>query len=324
MKYNVSRRQAFFIFMATDFTTISALAAEKEQQEMSDDARTYFSNGILLDNFGHYWPKPHKTPQLILDLAALIGPWPWGVLGHFNIIASRPNDFLMENGADLWSQFGGFLSFANGTEYSLWYYDGCPPGAEPVVAFGDEGGFKMLAPNLKTFFMLWASGQGSGMPAPSDVAETPEDLARFKDFGSKVMAFLKAFPDVAVPASIPDISDFMDDFGSKAFARNADDPTLQAIAKLMAAHFPPDNNNPRGNSFTLTAVGDDMTVETKLMEPDYTQYEPLPERDALIPLVKQARMERASTHTDGRGPWKSGVLYLQHGGHAFISGEWEY
>ena len=58
------------------------------------------------------------------------------------------------------------------------------------------------------------------------------------------------------------------------------------------------------------------------MEPDYTQYAPLPERDALVPLVQKAREEREKAQNDLRGPWVSGVLYLQFGGHAFISGDW--
>jgi hypothetical protein len=90
----------------------------------------------------------------------------------------------------------------------------------------------------------------------------------------------------------------------------------------MAAHFPLNDDNPRGVSFGLKAGGDTIEVTTALMEPDYTEYAPLPEREALMPLIQQARLERAAAQNDGRGLWVSANLYLQSGGHAFISGDW--
>jgi hypothetical protein len=79
----------------------------------------------------------------------------------------------------------------------------------------------------------------------------------------------------------------------------------------------------RGKDFKLVAEGDEITVETSLMEPDYTEHEPLPERAALTPMIRQACLERAAAQNDGRGLWTSGVLYLQYGAHAFIAAEWE-
>jgi hypothetical protein len=284
---------------------------------------TYATHGIAIDNLPRFWPKGQTIPALITDIAALIAPWPWGIVSHVYIIASRPNDYLIENGADLWNQFGMFMGFANGTEYAVWYYDGCPPGAEPIVSFGDEGEFRVLAPNLKAFFQQWAAGEGVGWLDPFDYDATPELLAERQSYGAKLMAIVDAAPNPPAAPPPPDITQFIEDFGNRARAKNAADPTLRAIATLLASHFPSDESNSRGVSFRLKAVGDTITVETTLMEPDYTEYAPLPERSALIPLIQQARLERAAAQNDGRGLWVSGNLYLQSGGHAFISGDWE-
>jgi hypothetical protein len=290
---------------------------------LTEDIATYATNGIAIDNLLRFWPKGQTIPALITDIAALIAPWPWGIVSHVYITGNRPNDYLIENGADLWNQFGMFMGFANGTEYAVWYYDGCLAGAEPVVSFGDEGEFRILAPNLKAFFQQWASGAGIGMLDHFEYDATPELLAERQSCGAKLMAIVDAAPNPPAAPTPPDIAQFIEDFGNAARAKNAADPTLRAIATLLAAHFPPNDDNPRGVSFKLKAVGDTIEVETTLMEPDYTEYAPLPERSALIPLIQQARQERAAAQNDGRGLWVSGNLYLQSGGHAFISGDWE-
>jgi hypothetical protein len=290
---------------------------------MTEEISTYGTNGIAIDNLLRFWPKGQTIPALITDVATSITPWPWGILSHVYITASRTNDYLIENGADLWNQFGMFMGFANGTEYAIWYYDGCPAGAEPVVSFGDEGEIKILAPNLKAFFQQWAAGVGIGMLDRFAYDATPEILAERQSYGAKLMAIVDTAPNPPTVATLPDVTKFIEDFGNRARAKNGVDPTLRAIAALMASHFPTDENNPRGVSFGLKAVGDTIEVTTSLMEPDYTEYAPLPEKSALIPLVQQARLERSMAQNDGRGLWVSGNLYLQYGGHAFISADWE-
>lgn len=290
---------------------------------MSEEQPTYASNGIQLKDFERFWPKGHKVPQLIYDIAELIKTWPWGVVSHFYITASRLNDDRMENGADLWNQFGMFLGFANGTEYALWYYHGCPPGAEPVVSFGDEGDFRVLAPNLKAFFTAWASGQGVGMLEQFDLEATPDLLETRKNYGAQILELLARYPDAPPSDPAPDFQSFITDFASKARARNAADPTLRQIAQLLSNDIPKRAENPRGKTLTLRVVEDKIEIETELMAPDYTQREPFPEREALIPLVQKTRHERAAAQNDGRGLWTKGVLYMLDDGHLFISGDWE-
>jgi hypothetical protein len=290
--------------------------------EMSDDIPTYGETCIDLKNFERYWPQHQTVPHIIYDIAALISPWPRGLLSQFYITASRLNDYWTENGADLWNQFGMFLGFANGTEYALWYYEGCPAGAEPVVSFGDEGDLQILAPNLKAFFTAWASGRGVGWLEPFESDATPEMLEKRRAHGARVIALLEKMPTPPDVVVIPDFEKFMRDFDAQTKLKNDADPTLQAIKKLLSKYIPINDDNPRGKSWKLNAVGGKIEIETSLMEPDYTQLEPLPERDALIPLVTKARLEREAAHNDDRGPWTSGVLYILHGGHTFIAGDW--
>ncbi len=85
---------------------------------MTEEIATYATNGIAIDNLPRFWPKGQMIPALITDVAALIAPWPWGMVSHVYITGSRPNDYMIENGADLWNQFGMFMGFANRTEYA--------------------------------------------------------------------------------------------------------------------------------------------------------------------------------------------------------------
>jgi hypothetical protein len=318
----LSRRNVLTAF-ATPLLNSAVVADDtKEATKISEGIPTYGETCIDLKNFERYWPKGQTVPKIIYDIAALISPWPRGVVSQFYILASRPNDYFIENGADLWNQFGMFLGFANGTEYALWYYDGCPPGAEPVVSFGDEGDLRILAPNLKAFLTEWGEGRGVGWFDPFDYEATPEILETRKAHGAEILALVNEMPTPPVVQDVPDFEKFIQGFNEKSAARNDADPTLLAIKALLSKYVPSDDSNPRGKSWQLKVVDGKVDIETSLMAPDYTQLEPLPEREALIPLVTKARLEREVAQNDGRGPWTSGVLYIQHEGHTFISGDW--
>jgi hypothetical protein len=314
----LSRRNALTAF-ATLLLNSSVVA---DDTEMSEVVPTYGETSIDLKNFERYWPKGKTVPKIIGDVAALISPWPRGIVSQFYIVASRPNDYFIENGADLWRQFGMFVGFANGTEYALWYYEGCPAGAEPVVSFGDEGDLRILAPNLKAFFSAWGEGRGVGWFDPFDYEATPELLEKRKAYGAQIMALVNQMPTPPVVPDVPDFEKYIKTFAEKAAARNDADPTLLAIKALLSNYIPKEGTSPRGKSWKLRVVDGKVEVETSLMEPDFTQLEPLPEREALIPLVTKARLEREVAQNDGRGPWTSGVLYILESGHTFISGDW--
>jgi hypothetical protein len=316
------RRSLLAACAALHLTKAANADDANDATKMSEDVATYGEHSIALQNFERVWPKGKAVPKLIFDIATLISPWPKGDLGYFFINASRTNDYFIENGADLWSQFGIFMSFPNGTEYAIWYYDGCPAGAEPVVSFGDEGDLRILAPNLKLFFAEWGAGRGVGLLEPFALDATPELLAQRKAHGAQILALVDQMPSPQNVSAVPDFESYINDFARKAAIRNDADPTLQAIKALLSKYIPSDDSNPRGKSWKLNVIDGKVEVETSLMEPDFTQHEPLPEREALVPLVTKARLEREAAQNDGRGPWTSGLLTIQKGGHTFISGEW--
>jgi hypothetical protein len=318
----LSRRKLLAISCYLSVQTANA-SDQSGGTETSDDIPTYGETCIELKNFEHYWPKGQTVPNIIYEIAALISPWPRGLLSQFYILASRPNDYYLENGADLWNQFGMFMGFANGTEYALWYYSGCAAGAEPVVSFGDEGDLRILAPNLKAFFTEWASGRGVGSLETFDYDATPELLEKRKAAGAQILKLVEKMPTPLPSTNVPDFEKFIADFAENAKVRNDADPTLRAMRALLSRYQPKGTDNPRGKSWQLKVLDGKIEIETSLMEPDYTEREPLPEREALIPLVAKARSEREAAQNDTRGPWSSGVLYMQEDGHTFISGDWD-
>jgi hypothetical protein len=320
----VSRRTFMTSFLATALMNMKIVSASDAtgESKMSDDVPTYGETGIKLDDFERYWPKGRTVPKIIYDIAALISPWPRGLMSQFYIVASRPSDYFVENGADLWSQFGMFVGFANGTEYALWYYEGCPAGAEPVVSFGDEGDLRILAPNLKAFLTEWGEGRGVGWLDPFDYEATPELLEKRKTHGAQLMALVNQMPTPPVVQDVPDFEIYINTFAEKAAVRNSAEPTLLAIKALLSNYIPKSGTSTRGKSWQLKVVEGKVEIETSLMGPDFKDLEPLPERHALIPLVTKARLEREAVQNDGRGPWTSGVLYMLENGHTFISGDW--
>jgi hypothetical protein len=318
----LSRRNVLTAFATLLFNSAVVADDTKEETKMSEDIPTYGETCIDPKNFEHYWPKGQTVPKIIYDIAALISPWPRGVVSQFYIVASRPNDYFIENGADLWNQFGMFVGFANGTEYALWYYEGCPAGAEPVVSFGDEGDLRILAPSLKAFLTEWGEGRGVGWFEPFDYEATPELLEKRKTHGVQIMALVNQMPTPPVVQDVPDFEKYINTFAEKAAVRNDADPTLLAIKALLSNYIPKSGTSPRGKSWQLKVVEGKVEVETTLMTPDFKELEPLPERDGLIPLVTKARLEREAIQNDGRGPWTSGVLYMLENGHTFISGDW--
>jgi hypothetical protein len=301
---------------------ISLAKPNKTRKAMSETA-TYDTNGISLNALAKNWPDKHPQPKLIVDIAMLIAPWPWGLLSYFYITGERFNDYIIDNSADLHEDFGIFMTIANGTQYALWYHEGSVPGAEPVVRIDDEGQHNVLAPTLHAFFTQWASGKGIGMLEPFDYEATPELLAQRHAKGKEILALIAAAPQPGTPAPASNFYNYIEKYGEAARAANAANPIFQAIAKLLDAHIPRGKEPWQAEVYTLTATGNNIKVETRLLEPDYKSTAPLPEREALIPLLQQARAERAQGKTASLGPWTSAVLRLYPDGLVQISASWE-
>jgi hypothetical protein len=304
-------------------TTLSLLpltqithAKQRGKAVTETEIPTYDTNGIDLNSLTMSWPEKHPMPKLIVEIAMLIAPWPWGLLSYFYISGARFNDHVVENGADLHNDFGIFMKIANGSEYALWFHEGSVPGAEPVVKIDDEGQHNIIAPTLHAFFTEWASGRGISMLEPFDYEATPELLAARHAKGKEILSLIAASPPLDTPMPAPDFYDYIEKYGAAARAANAANPTLQAIAKLLDAHIPRGKEEWEAEVYTLTAIGNNIKIETRYDAP-------LPERDALIPLLKQAREERVKGTTAPFGPWTSAVMRLYPNGLVQINASWD-
>ena len=282
-----------------------------------------YAPSIDIANIERCWPVPHHVPYLILQFADMIKDWPHGAIGYFAMKGNRLDDYWIELGGELSEQFGTFLSTPDGTRVSLWFYDGVEAGAEPVIELGGEGELNVLAPNLKSFLLGWDSHGG-----PQDLQlQAPEATGVETTLRAKCLAELTALanaqPDPPSAPPIYDLPNFMADWQVSALKQLAGDPTMQAIAALL------DNHVPRGPELSaqahmhLRVAGARVEIQTGALPPDYKTFVPLPEREALIPLILQARDERAEAHPE-RGLWHSASLTLDRGGLVMIKASWEF
>jgi hypothetical protein len=286
---------------------------------MSND--TYL-DAIDITGLQRHWPDGREIPQLIIKIATLIQDWPWGAIGYFSMRGARLNDHWIELGADLWDQFGLFIQLTDGSEIGLWFHEGAVPGAEPVLLIGSEGDVSILAPNLKYFMTYWAQGDGPLDLAFSIDEEPPERIAERQDFGDRMLTLIQREPHPPIGAEIPDPELFMETYGNVALAQLAADPVMIAIAELMAAHIPQSQEVWHRVGFSIAVSGPHIEVLAPLSEDGETRV-PFPECEALIPLLLQAREERAIGKHARRGLWHSAILWLYSTGRVYIEANWE-
>lgn len=289
-----------------------------------------YSQSIDLASLERNWPEPHAVPQAILEFANLIRNWPFEALGIFSIQGQRLDDYYIELGADLSEQFGKFLHFSDGTHITLWFHDSVVPNAEPVIELGSEGDLNVLAPNLKSFLINWANGPFHEALELDEEEHTPERIARRKLYGQKLLEFAQALPDHPTGSSIPNLENLMENQSKFALKKFAADLTMQAITKLMDAHFH------WGEifwtlEFQIRVAGPRIEIlGPALAETDYKTRLVIPELEALIPLILKAREERAAPPFAARGLWHVAILTLHifppefdQGGHAYIKAAWD-
>jgi hypothetical protein len=289
-----------------------------------------YSESIDLASLERNWPEPHAVPPAILGFAKLIRDWPYEALGIFSIQSTRMDDYYIELGADLNEQFGKFLHFSDGTYIALWFHDGVVENAEPVVELGSEGDLKVLAPNLKSLFTTWANGPFHRELELTEEERTPENIAQRERYGKKLLEFARALPEHPPGVPAPNLEQLMENQSKFALKRFAADPTMQAITKLMDAHFH------WGESFwtlefQIKVAGSRIEIlGPALAETDYKTRMHIPELEALIPLVLKAREESVAPPFQARGLWHIGTLVLHifpaefdQRGHAYIKAAWD-
>jgi hypothetical protein len=201
---------------------------------------------------------------------------------------------------------------------------------------GSEGELHVLAPNLNSFFAMWADGT---LPRTSvaynelineDDLTTPEEKAQRPLYAAQMRALVARALDH--PAGVPagNISKFMEQRGAAARAKIAADTIMQAILTLLDAHIPrrPDGSDPDTTyvfpaSYHVRVAGPRVEIQSRALPPDYTTFAPLPERDALIPLLLKAREARARENP-GRGLWHSAMLELYEDRTLVLKASWEF
>jgi hypothetical protein len=282
-----------------------------------------YAPSIDLASIERCWPVGHDVPELITDLAALVAPWPHGTIGYFSMKGNRFDDYWIELGGDFSEQFGTFLTLPDGTRISLWFHEGAVPGAEPVIKIGSEGELEILSANLNGFLRRWAIGPGPNDLQLAEVEETPETRALFDRCAGQLLALADAAPDHPDGAPIRNLPKFMEQWQEAAIQRMAADPILKAIATLLDAHIPHDKEEWERAHMHLRVAGSRVEIQTSAIPPDYKTFIPLPERDALVPLILQAREARALEIPE-RGLWHSASLELYTTGKAVIKASWEF
>lgn len=303
-----------------------------------------YANVARADDIARQWPDGRDAPQIILDVADYMRDKPWLSLGATRLVGDRMDDHWIENGADLWRDFGCFMRLPEGSRVAQWFREG-EDGPPPVVLIGSEGEQRILAPDLEAFLAAWALVAPfdklqlskmeadvivSGVPVvvPSDllhdtnsedddepVADGRPDFARFLEgkLGKPLKSFLKASPDSA-PFKV-----FFDSWGTTAQAEIAANNNLKAIAEILDSDIPRGGKPWDRTSFKLAAIDNRLEIGGK-----NDPRNPMPEAQAaaIRPLVMAERTRRAEGVHAPRGLWHSAFIYLRSDGTCQIPADW--
>lgn len=274
------------------------------------------------------WPDHQPFPQLLRDVAAFLVDKPQASVGYVRMEATRFDDYYIEGGADLWPQFGMFMTLPSGTRFAVWFHDGAVAGGEPIVVLGQEGELLVMAPNLKSFLADWAAGRIANDFLASDIGRPDPATSDEKHWSDAVAAELTRLvakaPEPPLGSPADNIDNFIQDYGAATRARDAANPIHQEIARLMEAHIPRGKEIYEYYHCGIVIAGDRIEFAPPGMAPEYKMREPLPERDALIPLILKARQARAGGAHAVRGLWNNASLRISPDGHVTLHADWEF
>jgi hypothetical protein len=282
-----------------------------------------------------HWPKTRLFPRLISDMAALIKPWVNSSIGRCDFVGRELPDRLFDHAADLHEQFGIFINLPGGTNIAVWFHEGAVKDAEPVIELGSEGELHVLAPNLKSFFAMWADGTlPNTSVAYNELVKaddlTPNEKAQRAIYAAQLRSLVAQALDHPPGVPAKNIAKFMEHWGAAARAKIAAAPGMQAILTLLDAHIPrrPEGTDPATTYvfpafYHVRIAGARVEIQAAALPPDYTTFAPLPEREALIPPLRQVREARARGHP-GRGLWHSAMLELYEDRTAVLKASWEF
>lgn len=291
------------------------------------------------DDIARQWPDGREAPKLIIAVADFMKDKPWRSLGTTRVVGDRMDDFWIENGADLWRDFGCFMRLPDGSRVAQWFRDG-EHGEPPVVLIGSEGEQQVLAPDLAAFLAAWAlagyDDQGA-LVAKSAIGgvtvKLPSDLIRgddededgIPDGRPAFTAFLeqqlqRPLAKLLKP-SPPDepFEAFFTAWGDRARAEIAANATLTAIAQSLDRHVPRGKKSWERASFAIAAIDERIEIAGKN---DPRKPLDASEADAIRPLIKKERDRRALGIHAPRGLWNAAHLLLYPDGMCQIAADW--
>jgi hypothetical protein len=282
-----------------------------------------YDQNIDIPSLQRNWPDGRDIPQIIIDIATLLKSQIWGSVGYFSMKGYRFNDYWIEGGADLCEQFGMFLEFADGTQVAQWFHPGAVPGAEPIVEIGSEGDLGILAPNLHSFLRSWANDGGYRELTLADEDHTPERLAQWQVVAAQMHAIIDAAPKPPPGGPIDDVSAFIQSYGAASLQAMQSNPIHQEIAKVMDAHIPRGKESYEYYNAQIYIAGSRIEILPNALPPEYQVRAPLPEREALIPLILKIREQRSQGIHAARGLWHCACLRILPDGRVWIPADWE-
>jgi hypothetical protein len=278
-----------------------------------------------IDEIQRHWPDGREMPSLIADVANYLRDKPWGSAGEIRWFGDRMNDWWIENGADLAGEFGLFMRLPEGSAIAVWYHEGAVPGVEPIVYIGSEGESYVCGATLAGFFESIASLRDDEQLPPEFRRERDSDFDEDEEVPDErpgLLAYLHSLPDwmptvTAKKAGTPDIAKRFKDWHAVQIDANTSDPTMQGISRVLDHYIPRGKPPWESASFGISAIGDRVSVYTL----NGRNRQP-PELPALMPLIQQARAERARTGPEQRGVWHHAGLEFEPDGICRIQADW--
>lgn len=291
-----------------------------------------YADVVRPDDIAHQWPDGRDVPQLIIDVCAYVKDKQWMSLGATRLVGDRMDDYWIENGADLWRDFGCFMRLPDGSRVAQWFRDG-DSSEPPIVLIGSEGEQEILAPNIEAFLAGWALGHfndSGDLIANNTPVGLPSDLIRGEDDevddGRPAFAqFLtKRLGRNASSAILPKpagdaFKAFFGAWQADAVKSISDNPQYKELARLLDGYVPRGKNIWERASFAVNVIGKRIEIGSK-GDPRL----PLPEIEAaaITPLVLAARQARSRGVHAPRGLWHHADILLFADGSCHINADW--
>lgn len=296
-----------------------------------------YSNVANADDIARQWPDGRDMPTVIRSVVDYVKNKPWMSLGATRLVGDRMDDFWIENGADLWQDFGIFMRLPDGSRVAQWFQKRDAASVPPIVYIGSEGEMEILSSSLEAFLATWALahfdvagnlvGEGVKVGLPSDLIRDEDDADDEKvvDGRPPFAAFLTSLLGQDVRTHVrpkPDdapFKAFFEAWGKRQRAALATNSNLTAIVRAMDAYVPRGKQPWERAHFHLAAIGDRLEIGGK-----GDPRKPLNDADAaaIRPFILAEREARASGEHAPRGLWHSASLLLYPDGACQIAADW--